>query len=115
MSSYNRPPDPHFGHWGAALAVVPFGTASVAGYALKFEPVRNPKVLVASTAILGAGAGVLISQYMPVFGGIEMNGEPWSEARLSLLPGHVLLILVLGAAIGGFVVWRTSSVASSTK
>jgi hypothetical protein len=109
MSKYNRPPAPHLGHWGGVLAIIPFGTASIAGYGLKFESVRNPKVLVAATAMLGAGLGVLVSQHMPVFGGIEMEGEPWSEARLSLVPGHVIMMLVLGAAVGGFVVWRTSS------
>lgn len=113
MSEYNRPADPHLGHWGAALSVIPFGVATVTGYALKFEAMRNPKVLVAATAMIGAGLGLLLSQYVPVFGGIEMNGEPWSEARLSLLPGHVLLFLVLGAAIGGFVVRRSSSPTST--
>jgi hypothetical protein len=51
---------------------------------------------------------------MPIFGGMERNGEPWSEARLSLLPGHVMLLLVLGAALGGFVVWRTATSAANT-
>jgi hypothetical protein len=117
MSSYHQHHDPHFGHWAAALALIPLGTASVAGYALQIETLRIPKLLIGSTAILGASVGLPLSQFMPLFGGWEMNGEPWSDARLSLIPGHVMLFLVLGAAVGGFVVWRsatgTPSVSSS--
>jgi hypothetical protein len=47
--------------------------------------------------------GLLLSQYWPVFGGILERGpaKPWSPARVSLIPIHLLVFGVLGMILGG--------------
>ena len=51
--------------------------------------------------VAGAVAGLLVSQYHPVFGGLAVIGEPWSPARQSLIGVHVLAFGGLGALISG--------------
>lgn len=50
--------------------------------------------------VLGAVLGVLASQYFPIFGGFENVGTPWSPARISLVPTHLLVLAVGGGVIG---------------
>lgn len=54
-------------------------------------------------AIVMAGVGLGLSQYFPVFGSLlERNiAEPWSPARMGLIPLHVLVFACLGAFFGG--------------
>jgi hypothetical protein len=53
--------------------------------------------------IASAFVGLILSQYWPVFGGfIENNlAEPWSSARIHLIPVHVLALGLIGAFFGG--------------
>ena len=56
--------------------------------------------------LLGAAVAVipaiLLSQHAPVFGGFIERGlaEPWSEARLSLMPVHLFAFCLAGAFVG---------------
>jgi len=48
----------------------------------------------------GAMAGQYLAHHAPLFGGINMMGEPGSPARQSLVPGHVALLGTLGGIAG---------------
>lgn len=52
-------------------------------------------------AIGGACIGTVLSQYAPVFGrGLEWHlAEPWSEHRLSVIPGHAIMGMVAGLLV----------------
>lgn len=63
------------------------------------------KLLLVALALGGAILGLISSQYFPAWGTIEKLGEPWSEARQSLIFGHVVAFAVLGAAIGVVSLW----------
>ncbi len=56
------------------------------------------------TSILGilAGAfiGVFAAHHFPFYGGIAMLGAPYSPARSSLVPGHMLLCGVVLGSVG---------------
>jgi hypothetical protein len=58
--------------------------------------------------IVGLGSvclGLFLSQYWPVFGGVLERGlaEPWSPARISLIPVHLLVFGLIGIVFGGFI------------
>lgn len=61
--------------------------------------------------LLGCIVGFFSAHYFPVFGGFLMLGEPDSEWRNQLVPGHMLLFsfllgivgFVLGLGIAGFI------------
>jgi hypothetical protein len=36
------------------------------------------------------------SQYFPLFGGLRMFGQPWSPARMALIPGHLAVFFGFG-------------------
>lgn len=95
---------------------MPAGVQDARGSA-QYEPLRSvfrqldsghlSTVQVAILSVLGAGLAVgvtaslwsiWISQNYPIFGGLEKLGEPWSPARMSLIPIHAVTF-----AIGGFV------------
>lgn len=59
--------------------------------------------IIVVTIILGAILGLAISQYAPLFGGVEKFGQPWSEARMNLVPVHVIVFAILGFVLGLFV------------
>lgn len=71
---------------------------------LTMQPVmaslRRIAILVV-TIVIGAIAGVLVSQYMPLisgpFGGF---GAPWSPARMASLPIHVVIFALVGLVLG---------------
>lgn len=53
-------------------------------------------------ALLCAGLGLLLSQYYPVFGGLEKFAQPWDKWRLSLIPIHLFSFGIAGFLIGAF-------------
>ena len=57
-------------------------------------------VLLAICAVVGVVVGILVSQYIPIFGGIEKFGEPWSPIRMSLIGSHVFLFAIIGVGAG---------------
>jgi len=67
-------------------------------------------VLGAAVALVpSVGLGVVLSQYWPVFGGVlGAIGQPFSDAKMSLLPIHCISFaiggMVLGFAVG--CIWR---------
>lgn len=63
----------------------------------------NPAVAIAVLAMLGGMIGLFVSQCVPIFGGIETMGQPWSQARQGLIGTHVVLFVVIGGAAGWFV------------
>lgn len=78
----------------------------------KRSPRRTPGQVVVWTASVSGGAGAvagillgaILSQFWPLYGWWTYVAEPFSQARLTVLPGHCLLCgLVLGivAALGG--------------
>ena len=44
--------------------------------------------------------GFLSSQYLPIWGGFAALGMPFSPARLSLAPSHIILFSLVGVAVG---------------
>jgi len=69
------------------------------------------KLLVVFLIFVGAGAGVFVSQYMPIFGGVleKKLAQPWSEARIGLIGEHVLVLAGVGAALGFLLLWLRGS------
>ena len=61
--------------------------------------------------MIGAGIGfgvgeflaIPVSQHVPVFGTWEKLGEPWSPARLSLIPIHLFAFGLAGVLLGGLI------------
>lgn len=51
-------------------------------------------------SVVGMGTGVVLSQYAPLFGGLEAMGTPWSPARQTLIGTHVLAFGFVGAVLG---------------
>ena len=52
----------------------------------------------------GIFIGVLSANYFPITGGFLMQfAQPWSDARMSLIPAHVVIFGVIGAMIGLFI------------
>ena len=73
---------------------------------------RAAKLLVVAGLLIGAVLGVFVSQYAPVFGGFATIGQPWSQARQSLIGTHVLAFAATGAVLGFLVTWlRTKQAA----
>lgn len=78
-----------------------------------YEPRRrrrkrpDPTKIIILWAAIGAGAcaalGLFMSQFMPVFGGfLELNlAQPFSPARLALIPIHLFAFGLLGGVLGG--------------
>jgi len=60
-------------------------------------------------AIIGGLVGYLSANYFPIFGGflITAVAEPFSEARMSLVPQHMLLFAFVFGIIG-FLVGRSN-------
>jgi Na+/H+-dicarboxylate symporter len=58
--------------------------------------------------LIGVVVGVLLSQYSPIFGGIEKIGLPWSPVRRSLISIHVIGLGLLGALTGPALAWLKS-------
>jgi len=50
--------------------------------------------------IIGAIFGFVSSQYFPLFGGLAILEAPFGPARISLMPGHIFLLLIFGIGIG---------------
>lgn len=75
-------------------------------------------VLGAAVALVpSVGLGVVLSQYWPVFGGVlGAIGQPFSDAKMSLIPIHCLAFaiggMVLGFAVG--CIWRYSTLLGPT-
>ncbi len=67
----------------------------------------SPAVPTLIGAVLGTAVmvppAVFLSQYWPVFGGIleKALAEPWSPARISLIPIHVFAFGFVGVVLGG--------------
>ncbi|HEY1601737.1 MAG TPA: hypothetical protein VGG64_19205 [Pirellulales bacterium] len=61
-------------------------------------------------AIVLGCSGLLSSQYVPVFGGFleRTLAEPFSPARLSIIPVHLFVFVPLGALCGGILAWLLS-------
>jgi predicted RNA-binding Zn-ribbon protein involved in translation (DUF1610 family) len=55
-----------------------------------------------ASAFIASALGLVLSQYFPVFGGVLERGlaVPWSPARMSLIPVHILAFSLLGLVIG---------------
>ena len=51
--------------------------------------------------ILGAGFGFVAAHHFPFWGGIMMIGQPYSQARWSLVPGHALAFSIVPALVFG--------------
>ncbi len=51
-------------------------------------------------AIVGCAAGYYFAHHAPLFGGLYMLGMPYSPARDTLVPGHVLLCGILCGLLG---------------
>lgn len=53
---------------------------------------------------VGSGIGLLFSQYWPVFTTFKLElylAEPWSPARINLIPIHLFVFGLVGGVIGG--------------
>lgn len=51
--------------------------------------------------LLGGVVGFLLAHYYPLWGGMAMMmGEPFSPARSSLVPGHVVVFFLVFGGIG---------------
>jgi len=67
----------------------------------KEKQVNTKTISVIIGLIAGGIFGYYASQYFPFWGGlIGMFGQPYSEARMSLMPGHVLVFAVAGGLCG---------------
>lgn len=73
----------------------------------KSGAVRSPILPTLLGAALGAVVmtppAVFLSQYWPVFGGVleKALAAPWSPARVSLIPIHLLAFWLVGVVLGG--------------
>jgi hypothetical protein len=59
--------------------------------------------------------GLLLSQYWPVFGGAleRALAEPWSPARISLIPIHLFAFTIVGVLGGGAFVYLLTRISNS--
>ena len=53
--------------------------------------------------ILGVLIGFFAAQYFALWGGLDSLGQPYSPARMALVPGHVAFFAVVFGAAGFFV------------
>lgn len=89
----------------AALAAAPIGVAvgrRLKGSAANADKERremSEKLRVALAALFAGIAGLLVSQYAPVFGGFATIGDPWSRARESLIGEHVLAFVAAAVVV----------------
>jgi len=63
----------------------------------------NKLISVVLLGLLGAILGYTASQFYPLWGGILALGQPFSPARQSLIPGHVVAFAFVGIALGLYV------------
>ncbi len=105
--------DPRLWLWGLAVAPLPLAVALLISAARVPETFKTQKPIILAGALLAAPLGIPVAQYMPLTGGIASFAQPWSEARLDAVPVHVLILAVIGGAIGAFAIWRTGDRSSS--